>query len=138
MAAVVSSPPSTSSPLASTHSADSASPALPPIVTTQMPRRSSSQRAPSYANKRMSTFSTPRASNPSGSRPPSHLFAMLYSSLPYTQVRDFAYPVTDPVHYGAPASSDVSTPVSESRRQSDPALPSWNDHKGSKMPPWFS
>jgi hypothetical protein len=63
---------------------------------------------------------------------------MLYSSLPYTQVRDFAYPTTDPAHYGAPAGSGVSTPASESRRQSDPALPSWNDHKWSKMPPWFS
>ena len=65
-------------------------------------------------------------------------FSSAFSGLPYAQVRDFAYPVTDPAHYGAPAGSGVSTPASESRRQSDPALPSWNDHKWSKMPPWFS
>lgn len=138
MAAAVSSPPPTSPPLAATHHQDSPSPSLPPIVTSHLPRRSSSQRLPSYANKRMSTFSTSRASNPSGSRPPSHIFPSFFSSLPYTQVRDFAYPVGDPAHYGAPAASGVSTPASESRRQSDPALPSWNDHKWSKMPPWFS
>jgi hypothetical protein len=86
----------------------------------------------------MSTFSMSRASNPSGSRPPSHIFPAFFSSLPYTQVRDFAYPVSDSAHYGAPAASGVSTPASESRRQSDPAIPSWNDHKWSKMPPWFS
>ena len=63
---------------------------------------------------------------------------MHFSSLSYTQVRDFAYSITDPAHYGAPAASGVSTPASESRRQSDPALPSWNDNKWSKMPPWFS
>src|SRR2546421_184494 len=90
------------------------------------------------SNKRMSTFSTSRASNPSGSRPQSHVFPLFFSSLPYTQVRDFAYPVGDPAHYGAPTASGVSTPASESRRQSDPAILSWNEHKWSKMPPWFS
>ena len=137
MAAAVSSLPPTSPPPTSTHATEPPSPSLPPIITTHLPRRSSSQRVPSYANKRMSTFSTSRASNPSGSRPPSHVFPMLYSGLSYTQVRDFAYTVTDPAHYGAPAASGVSTPASESRRQSDPAIPSWNDHKGSRMPPWF-
>ena len=104
-----------------------------------MPRRSSSQRVPSYANKRMSTFSNSRNSNPSQSRPPSHVFPAFHSSLPYTLVRDFAYPVTHPAHYGPlPTNSGLSTPASEARRLSDPAIPSWDDRQWSATPPWFS
>ncbi|KMU90441.1 hypothetical protein CIHG_08251 [Coccidioides immitis H538.4] len=60
------------------------------------------------------------------SRPASHAFPYFPSSLPYALVRDFAYPPTHPLHYGAPPKdSSVTTPVSESRRLSDPPS-SWD------------
>ncbi|KAM5359355.1 hypothetical protein ACJZ2D_014524 [Fusarium nematophilum] len=62
---------------------------------------------------------------------------MYPSTLPYTQVRDFAYPVTHPLHYGPPPEpsgppSGMTTPASEHRRLSDPPV-SWEQ----KMP-WDS
>lgn len=87
----------------------------------------------------MSNFSNSRASNPSQSRPPSHVFPAFHSALPYTIVRDFAYPITHPAHYGPPpTNSGLSTPASETRRLSDPAIPSWDDRQWSATPPWFS
>lgn len=62
---------------------------------------------------------------------------MFPSSLPYTLVRDFAYPVVHPMHYGPPPEpsrppSGLATPASEHRRLSDPPA-SWEQ----KMP-WDS
>ncbi|KAK5992734.1 NAP1-binding protein 2 [Cladobotryum mycophilum] len=62
---------------------------------------------------------------------------MFPSSLPYTQVRDFAYPIMHPLHYGPPPEpsgppSGLTTPASEQRRLSDPPVP-WDQ----KMP-WDS
>ncbi|TDZ13385.1 NAP1-binding protein 2 [Colletotrichum spinosum] len=82
----------------------------------------------SHASKnRLSQYST--GSVPSRSRPPSHVFPMFPSSLNYTLVRDFAYPIMHPMHYGPPPepshpASGLSTPLSESRRLSDPPA-SW-------------
>ncbi|CAM1504114.1 Fc.00g017050.m01.CDS01 [Cosmosporella sp. VM-42] len=62
---------------------------------------------------------------------------MYPSSLPYTLVRDFAFPITHPMHYGPPPEpsgppSGMTTPASEHRRLSDPPA-SWEQ----KMP-WDS
>src|SRR6201999_36100 len=102
----------------------------------------SQQRPTSYAERRMSTFSTnSKASYQPQSRPTSHVFPAFHSSLPYTLVRDFAYLATHPLHYGPPPnSSGLSTPASESRRLSDPAVSSWDDSRGqwSATPPWIT
>ncbi|KAI9757786.1 MAG: HOG (high osmolarity glycerol) pathway protein [Chaenotheca gracillima] len=103
----------------------SSTPSLPPLVTSSS-KRSNLQRPPSYAKHRLSGYSN--ISNPSQnpSRPASHVFPLFHSSLSYTSVRDFAYPVLHPLHYGPPpepstVGSGTSTPLSESqRRLSDP------------------
>ena len=62
----------------------------------------------------------------------SHAFPAFHSSLPYALVRDFAYPVSHPCHYGPPPASSEppsgsSTPASERpRRLSDPASRGWD------------
>lgn len=90
----------------------------------------------------MSSFSTnSKASHQPQSRPSSHIFPAFQSSLSYTLVRDFAYLPTHPLHYGpSPTRSGLSTPVSESRRSSDPAISSWEDSRvnWSATPPWIS
>ncbi|EEP76863.1 conserved hypothetical protein [Uncinocarpus reesii 1704] len=113
----------------------SPSSAPPQLDTTsppsQLPKRSSlaapfaSRRASgqSYGKNRTSTHS---AGSMNRSRPASHVFPFFPSSLPYALVRDFAYPSTHPLHYGAPPKdSSATTPVSESRRLSDPPS-SWD------------
>ncbi|KAF2812913.1 uncharacterized protein BDZ99DRAFT_381635 [Mytilinidion resinicola] len=125
MAAVLSphsstSPPPTSSP----------TPALPPLITSPP----SKQRAPSYANKRLSTFSNASAAQSvRSSRPQSTVFPLFHSSLPYSLVRDYAYGPLHPLFYGPlpEQPSDISTPASEvSRRLSDPP-PVWDGTRGS-------
>lgn len=65
---------------------------------------------------------------------------MFHSSLPYTLVRDFAYPELHPMHYGPPPEpsqppSGLTTPASESgKRFSDPPT-SW-DSRGNWIPSW--
>ncbi|EXJ76866.1 hypothetical protein A1O3_10511 [Capronia epimyces CBS 606.96] len=118
-------------------------PSLPPLITaTPTPRRPSSQRPTSYVERRMSTFSThSKASYQPPSRPTSHVFPAFHSNLSYTLVRDFAYLSTHPLHYGPPPhQSGLSTPASESRRLSDPAISSWEDSRvnWSATPPWIS
>ncbi|KAI2620509.1 hypothetical protein GGR54DRAFT_103025 [Hypoxylon sp. NC1633] len=87
----------------------------------------------SHASKnRLSQYST--GSVPSRSRPASHVFPTLQSSLPYSNVRDFAYPSSHPLHYGPPPEpsrppSGMTTPASETRRLSDTPT-SW---EGGKM-----
>lgn len=133
MTAVLSSSPS---PTSSSHQAQSPTgnaslSALPPLVTNHPTRRSNLQRPPSYARNRMSTYST--TSNPSQnrSRPPSHAFPTFHSSLPYALVRDFAYPIINPYHYGPPAESSAnqsgnSTPASEFHRRLSDSAASWD------------
>ncbi|RDA95526.1 hypothetical protein CP533_5436, partial [Ophiocordyceps camponoti-saundersi (nom. inval.)] len=63
------------------------------------------------------------------SRPQSPAFPMPPLSPPYTLVRDFAYPVSHPMHYGPPPEpsgppSDLNTPANEHTRLSDPPA-SW-------------
>jgi SH3 domain len=79
------------------------------------------------------------------SRPPSHLFPVFSSNLPYTNVRDFAYPSLHPLHYGPPpepsgADSGVTTPASEaSRRLSDPTRSTWDGQESTwAKGPWSS
>ncbi|OCT49518.1 SH3 domain containing protein [Cladophialophora carrionii] len=139
MATITASPPTMSPPLAAQTSSP---PQLPPLITTTpTPRRTSAQRPTSYAERRMSSFSTnSKASYQPQSRPASHVFPAFHSSLPYTVVRDFAYFTSHPLHYGPPPnSSGLSTPASESRRLSDPAISTWEDTRGPwSAPPWIT
>lgn len=111
---------------------NTSAPSLPPLNTSQSSKRSPLQRPPSYAKNRMSAYSTVSKLSESRSRPISHAFPVFHSSLPYTLVRDFAYPVTYPMHYGPPpdvseAASGNTTPASErQRRLSDPPSTVWD------------
>ncbi|RSL38959.1 hypothetical protein CEP53_014433 [Fusarium sp. AF-6] len=128
--------PATSPPAAASSPPNPNHPALPPLITSPPSRRSITSRPMSHASRsRLSQYST--GSLPTRSRPTSHLIPMYPSTLPYTQVRDFAYPVTHPLHYGPPPEpsgppSGMTTPASEHRRLSDPPA-SWEQ----KMP-WDS
>ncbi|KAI1326918.1 hypothetical protein F5Y16DRAFT_216194 [Xylariaceae sp. FL0255] len=132
MAAIMSSgsSPATSPPAVVPHPNYSI---LPPLITTTPARRTTNPRPMSHASKnRLSQYST--GSAPSRSRPPSHLFPIFHSSLPYTLVRDFAYATGTPMHYGPPPEpsrppSGMITPSSESRRMSDPTA-SWENNAG--------
>ncbi|KAL8788218.1 MAG: hypothetical protein Q9195_007433 [Heterodermia aff. obscurata] len=133
MTAVLSASPS---PTSSLRDARSPAPnpnlsALPPLNTsaTQPARRSPLQRPPSYARNRISAYSASNAP-PSLSRPQSTVFPFFHSSLPYALVRDFAYPIQHPNHYGPPPESQVqsgsSTPLSDiQRRLSEPTESTW-------------
>ncbi|TPX17202.1 uncharacterized protein E0L32_003320 [Thyridium curvatum] len=135
MTAVMSpaSSPATSPPVTSSASPPpnpaATHPALPPLITSPPSRRSTLSRPMSHASRnRLSQYST--GSIPSRSRPVSHMYPIYPSSLPYTLVRDFAYPPGHPMHYGPPPEpsrppSGMTTPASESqRRLSDPPM-SW-------------
>lgn len=139
MATITASPPTMSPPLSGQPTSP---PSLPPLITTPNPRRTHAQRPTSYAERRMSSFSTnSKTSQQPQSRPSSHVFPIFHSSLPYTLVRDFAYLPTHPLHYGPPAvPSGLSTPASEPRRLSDPAVSTWEEGRGqwSATPPWIS
>lgn len=80
----------------------------------------------------MSTYSVASKYSHGGSRPGSYAFPAFHSSLPYTLVRDFAFPIVHPWHYGPPPEiseppSGNSTPASErQRRSSDPANATWD------------
>ncbi|KAL2158472.1 hypothetical protein VTH06DRAFT_4238 [Thermothelomyces fergusii] len=121
------SPPAISSPVSST-----AHPALPPLITASPPptRRSNLPRPMSQASKnnRLSQHSAAN-SVPSRSRPASGMFPAYPSSLPYTLVRDFAYPPSHPMHYGPPPEpsrppSGMFAPESGQRSPSD--APGWD------------
>ncbi|KAH7406518.1 hypothetical protein DE146DRAFT_753084 [Phaeosphaeria sp. MPI-PUGE-AT-0046c] len=106
---------------------------LPPLVTSP-PSRAKLERASSYLNKRLSTFSNTSTTQPAmRSRPQSTAFPMFHSSLPYSLVRDFAYDPLHPLFYGPlpEQPSDISTPASEvSRRLSDPPPVAWRSDRG--------
>ncbi|KAF1952916.1 hypothetical protein CC80DRAFT_518541 [Byssothecium circinans] len=106
---------------------------LPPLLTSP-PSKAKLERASSYMNKRLSTFSNASNTQSVRSRPQSTAFPIFHSSLPYTLVRDFAYSAIHPLFYGPlpEQPSDISTPASEvSRRLSDPpAVPSYSDRAG--------
>ncbi len=80
----------------------------------------------------MSTYSVASKQSHGGSRPVSYAFPAFHSSLSYALVRDFAYPIVHPWHYGPPPEaseppSGNSTPASErQRRSSDPANATWD------------
>ena len=106
---------------------------LPPLNTVT-PRRTSLNRPSSYAQRRISSYSTQSQSQTrQPSRPISQVLPTFHSSLQYTFVRDFAYPASYPLHYG-PQDTGVTTPASErSRRLSDPEPSQW-----SSTPSWLS
>ncbi|QIW99580.1 hypothetical protein AMS68_005098 [Peltaster fructicola] len=92
--------------------------------------RSHISRSNSRRSARLSTLSR----HTSFSRPQSVLYPAFPSTLSYAAVRDFAYPVFHPLHYGTPLEppSGATTPGSEwasSRRLSDP-LEAWNSKNG--------
>ncbi|KAJ5130385.1 uncharacterized protein N7515_006424 [Penicillium bovifimosum] len=99
---------------------------LPPILTDGTVKRSST-----LPKDRLSTYSNVSFVSQNRSRPGSHVFPIFHTSLPYALVRDFAYPSSQPLHYGPPPprASGVSTPASEHRRLSDPP-PSWDTMRG--------
>ncbi|KAL3474690.1 hypothetical protein BJX99DRAFT_260117 [Aspergillus californicus] len=111
---------------------------LPPLVTDPPTRPSGRQRSSSYAKDRLSTFSNLSVASQNRSRPGSHVFPIFHSSLPYALVRDFAYPITHPLHYGPLpfSASGLSSPVSDQRRVSDPPA-SWDSSRGQwSTGPW--
>ncbi|KAF2176551.1 hypothetical protein K469DRAFT_698405 [Zopfia rhizophila CBS 207.26] len=105
---------------------------LPPLVTSP-PSKAKLERASSYLNKRLSTFSNTSNAQSIRSRPQSTAFPIFHSSLPYTLVRDFAYGPLHPLFYGPlpEQPSNISTPASEvSRRLSDPPPVAWHTDRG--------
>lgn len=131
MAAVMSHSQSASPP--SRPGASTNGPPLPPIVTSPpLPPRT---KIPSYASKRLSTFSN--ASSHPRSRPQSTVFPVFHSSLSYTLVRDFAYKPNNPLFYGPlpDLHSEVSTPASESHRRLSDPQPSW-EQRGRMASSW--
>jgi SH3 domain len=97
--------------------------ALSSLAADASVKKQSFRRSSSCGRDRLSTYSTTSQLLQNLSRPVSHVFPIFHSSLSYALVRDFAYPIIHPLHYGPPASSSsVSTPVTESRRLSDPSL----------------
>jgi hypothetical protein len=112
---------------------------LPPLVTSP-PSKAKLERASSYMNKRLSTFSNASNTHQSlRSRPQSLAFPIFHSSLPYSLVRDFAYDVLHPLFYGPlpEQPSDISTPASEhSRRLSDPPPVAWRSDRGWSAGSW--
>ncbi|KAL8898771.1 MAG: hypothetical protein Q9192_001904 [Flavoplaca navasiana] len=115
---------------------------LPPLNTNHL-KHSTLQRPPSYARNRMSQYSTHSNASQARSRPGSYAFPHFHSSLEYALVRDFAYPIIHPYHYGPPPetsglNSGTSTPASEHpRRLSDPSGNSWDNGNSQWTPgPW--
>ena len=104
--------------------------------TTPQPRQPR-ERVASYAQNRMSQYS--RSSQRSRPQSPALEYPAFTSSLSYTNVRDFAYEVFYPLHYGAPLEpSNPSTPGTEwnsGRRQSDP-MDQWNSGSGAHAGGW--
>ena len=127
---------STQSPTSSPHQSQSPfnlnTPNLPPLNTSNPNKRTTTQRPQSYAQNRMSSFSSTSKVSENRSRPVSFAFPTFQSSLSYTLVRDFAYPTVHPWHYGPPPEqseepSGNTTPASErQRRLSDPANATWD------------
>jgi hypothetical protein len=95
----------------------------------------------SHASKnRLSQYST-ASSIPPRSRPVSHIFPIFPSNLPYTLVRDFAYPPSHPLHYGPPPEpsrppSGMFALGSEQHRLSD--LPAWDTGTNWEGQSWSS
>ena len=124
--------PTTSPPELPSPGSSASHAALPPLITSPPNRRSTIPRPMSHVSKhRLSQYST--GSGPSRSRPVSHMFPIYPSSLPYTSVRDFAYPPAHQLHYGPPPEpsrppSGMTTPASEHRRLSDPST--WEGKSG--------
>ncbi|KAI4136732.1 MAG: hypothetical protein L6R39_007641 [Caloplaca ligustica] len=115
---------------------------LPPLNTNH-PRRPNLQRPLSYAKSRMSSYSNQSNASQTRSRPGSYAFPHFHSSLPYALVRDFAYPMIHPYHYGPPPEpsgvpSGASTPSGEhQRRLSDPPNATWDTGNSQWAPgPW--
>lgn len=85
---------------------------LPPLITTSTPRTN----IPLYSGTRSAANSRLSLTKSIRSRPQSALPTAL--DLSYTHVRDFAYPSTDPFHYGhyPEVESVATTPASSSWR----------------------
>jgi hypothetical protein len=112
---------------------------LPPLLTSP-PSRAKLDRASSYLNKRLSTFSnTSTTAQPAmRSRPQSTAFPVFHSSLDFSLVRDFAYGPLDALFYGPlpEHASNISTPASEvGRRLSDPPPVAWRSDRANWSAP---
>ncbi|EED20461.1 high osmolarity glycerol pathway protein Nbp2, putative [Talaromyces stipitatus ATCC 10500] len=122
----------TTSPQLNATGSRAVNPALPPVATDTPSRLPPMRRISSSARERLSVYSNVSQTSQHRSRPVSHVFPLFHSSLPYTLVRDFAYPPIHPLHYGPlPVPSRASTPASESRRLSDPQIGLWEPSRHS-------
>ncbi|CAO1605588.1 HOG (high osmolarity glycerol) pathway protein [Xanthoria calcicola] len=137
------SPSPSPSPTQEAPSTDRPSMANLPSLNTNHLKQSTMQRPPPYARNRMSQYSTTFNTPQSSSRPGSYAFPHFHSSLEYALVRDFAYPIIHPYHYGPPPetsglTSGTSTPASEyPRRLSDPSGKFWDNGNSHWAPgPW--
>ncbi|KAL8766156.1 MAG: hypothetical protein Q9209_006996 [Squamulea sp. 1 TL-2023] len=137
------SPSASPSPTRDAHLTNNPNLANLPQLNTNHPKHSNVQRPPSYARNRMSQYSTHSNPSQARSRPGSYAFPHFHSSLEYALVRDFAYPIVHPYHYGPPPensglNSGTSTPASEyPRRLSDPSGTPWDNGNSQWAPgPW--
>jgi hypothetical protein len=135
MADVLSPPATSPAPIPYTNSPETmdASSFMPRYTPAPAPLER--ERLPSFNRSRMSI----QSQHTSRSRPQSSVFPAFHSSLQYAMVRDFAYPVFHPMHYGPPPDppSGATTPGSEwsqSRRLSDPSDNTWSS--SSRTGPW--
>ncbi|KAI9772344.1 MAG: HOG (high osmolarity glycerol) pathway protein [Candelina submexicana] len=108
-------------------------PVLPPLITSPPPKHSDTQKPQAGNDGRLSPLSKHSGALDNPSRPPSDVFPIFHSTLPYAIVRDFAYPTIDALHYGPPpvpseTSSTASTPVSETHP--DSAEYPWEESRG--------
>ncbi|KAL9023721.1 MAG: hypothetical protein Q9196_007020 [Gyalolechia fulgens] len=137
------SPSPSHSPIQDTKSLNNPNLANLPPLNTSHPKHPGLQRQLSYAKNRMSSYSNQSNTSHNRSRPGSFAFPHFHTSLPYSLVRDFAYPIIHPCHYGPPpepseVTSGSSTPSSEhQRRLSDPLAATWDTENAEWAPgPW--
>ncbi|KAL8942815.1 MAG: hypothetical protein Q9216_001430 [Gyalolechia sp. 2 TL-2023] len=144
MTAVMSpSPPPSPSPIQAPRSPNNSNFSNLPQLNTNHPKNPGLQRQLSYAKNRMSSYSNQSNTSQNRSRPGSFAFPHFHTSLPYSLVRDFAYPIIHPYHYGPPpepseVTSGESTPSSEYQwRLSDPSAATWDTENADWAPgPW--
>ncbi|CEJ88845.1 hypothetical protein VHEMI04872 [[Torrubiella] hemipterigena] len=118
---------------------------LPPLTTTTSPSASTTTAQPPSSESKDKSSQQPSGSGESSSRPQSQAigeseFPQYPSSLQYTSVRDFAYPISNPLHYGPPPEpsappSGMTTPTNELGFSGyDDYMPSWQPFRGGEPP----
>lgn len=117
---------------------------LPPLTTTSPSVRSIIPPSLSKESKDKSSQQSPGSEQPT-SLPQSQAvgnseFPQYPSSLSYTSVRDFAYPISNPLHYGPPPEpsqppSGMTTPTNNMGFSGyNDSMPSWQPFRGGEPP----